>query len=405
MPFWHNVRLSIFGGERVMKKSFISSIAMVIALSVASPGWALIFQFDGDTDNTFLTAANWNEFVTNTDGLPGPSDRAIINDSFVVTYGLGAEAGASTTLGSLIVGADWPVTGPLGTPGTLNMASGKITVTGGGDNFQIGRACCAGDGAMFMTGDATLEIGGSDPIVGTRENGLLDMGGTSLVVATPPSMTFPGNHWRLGNYGPSFDPQDGGLQGNGLLNVHDDASFNAHVIFIGDNDSSGELRVSDNGSVVLTGNLVPRPSGFQALGSAKVQMNGASATLSAFNLESASEAGEIATLYEFNADPVLGVSPITLTDAINITNNDLVVNLNGFSLPLYSTLLLFDGDQALVGNRVFGTFASSTVTGSALAHRVLYDQVNGDILLQSVPEPSSLVLLGLATLIAFRAKR
>ena len=43
-------------------------------------------------------------------------------------------------------------------------------------------------------------------------------------------------------------------------------TFNAHVIFIGDNDSTGEMRVSDNGSVVLTGNLVPRPSGFQALG-------------------------------------------------------------------------------------------------------------------------------------------
>jgi hypothetical protein len=384
-----------------MKKCSVAGMALLLALTVASPQcWALIFQFDGDTDNTFLTAANWNEFVTNTDGLPGAGDRAIINDNFVVTYGLGAEAGASTTLGSLIVGADWPVTGDLGTPGTLNMSSGKITVTGGGDNFQIGRACCAGDGAMYMTGDATLEINGSDPIVGTRENGLLDVGGSASVISirTGADTTV---YWRLGNYGPSTDA---GLEGNGILNVHDNGSFRAHVIFIGDNDSSGELRVSDNGSVVLTGNLVPRPSGFQALGAAKIQMNGANATLSAFNLESESLVGEIATQYEFNADSLLGVSAITLTDAINITNNSLLVNLNGFPVANLASVLLFDGDQALVGNRIFGTFASTTVTGSPFVHRVVYDQVNGDILLQRVPEPATMLLVGLS-LLAFGAKR
>ena len=51
-----------------------------------------------------------------------------------------------------------------------------------------------------------------------------------------------------------------GLEGNGLLDVSGNGTFNAHVIFIGDNDSNGELRVSDNGSVKLTGNLVPRIS-------------------------------------------------------------------------------------------------------------------------------------------------
>jgi hypothetical protein len=383
-----------------MKKICISSIAMLIALSVASsPCWALIYQFDGDTDNTFLTAANWNEFVTNTDGLPGVGDRAIINDDFVVSYG----TAVTTTLGSLIVGADWPVTGELGTDGTLNMTAGKIIVTGGGDNFQIARARgpvvgdASGDGLMTLT-NAELQIGGSDPIVGTRDHGVLDIGLNGKVYNTPGQ----DNYWRLGNYGPSVDA---GLEGNGLLNVHSNGTFNAHVIFIGDNDSTGEIRVSDSGSVVLTGNLVPRPSGFQAGGSAKVQMNGAGATLSAFNLESESLPGEIATQYEFNADSLLGVSAITLTDAINITNNSLVVNLNSFPLANFASVLLFDGDQALVGNRIFGTFASTTVTGSPFAHIVVYDQVNGDILLQRVPEPSTLLLVGVTVMIAFGAKR
>ena len=93
-----------------MKKLVLMCFGLLLAISAGSPNcWALIYQFDGDTDNTFLTAANWNEFVTNTDGLPGVGDRAIINDNFVVTYG----TAVTTTLGSLIVGADWPVTGEL----------------------------------------------------------------------------------------------------------------------------------------------------------------------------------------------------------------------------------------------------------------------------------------------------
>jgi hypothetical protein len=155
----------------------------------------------------------------------------------------------------------------------------------------------------------------------------------------------------------------------------------------------------------LTANLNPRPSGFQAGGSAKIQMNGAGATLSAFNLESASEIGEVPTQYEFNADSLLGVSEIKLTDAINITNNALTVNLNGFPLANFASVVLFDGDQALVGNRIFGTFASTTVSGSPYDHRVVYDQVNGDILLQRVPEPTTMLMVGLGLVIAVGTKR
>lgn len=380
-----------------MNRFVVASFAFVLAISIGVPSWALIFQFDGDADNTFLTAANWDD-GSGADGVPGPSDRAIINDGFDVTYGLGPEDGANTVLGSLIVGADWPVTGDVGTPGTLTMYSGKITVTGGGDNFQLGRACCSGDGALNLVGSAELEIGGSDPVVGTRDNGVLDIGGSAKVYNTPGV----DNYWRLGNYGPSIDA---GLEGNGLLNVHDNGSFNAHVIFVADNDATGEVRVSDNGSVVLTGNLVPRPSGFQAGGSAKIQMNGANATLSAFNLESESLAGEVPTLYEFNADASLGLSTITLMDAINITNNDLVVNLNGYSLPQLGTAVLFDGDQALAGDRIFGSFASTTVTGTSDPYQVVYDQMNGDILLQRIPEPTTWLLLALGLLPASSAMR
>jgi PEP-CTERM motif-containing protein len=374
-----------------------------LAISAASPNcWAVIYQFDGSVDNAFLTPNNWSipPGMTADPGVPGVGDRAIINNNFVVTYG----TAVTTTLGSLIVGADWPVTGELGTDGTLNMTAGKFIVTGGGDNFQIARARGAvfgdgdGDGLLMMT-NAELQIGGSDPIVGTRDHGVLDVGLNAKVYNTPGQ----DNYWRLGNYGPSVDA---GLEGNGLLNVHSNGTFNAHVIFIGDNDATGELRVSDTGSVILTGNLVPRPSGFQAGGSATVRMSGSNAILQAFNLESESLPGEIRTKYRFDAD-ALGASEIKLTDAINITNNDLEVNLDGFVLPSLGKVLLFDGDQALVGSRVFGTFANLTVNGvlNPSNYAVVYDQVNGDISLQRVPEPSTALLVLLGVVMAIAAKR
>ena len=100
------------------------------------------------------------------------------------------------------------VTGEFGTPGTLNMSAGKIIVTGGGDNFQIARACglsgdADGDGLMNMSGNAELEIGGSDPIVGTRDHGVLDVGER---LRSFRQHRAEDNYWRLGNYGPSFDP-------------------------------------------------------------------------------------------------------------------------------------------------------------------------------------------------------
>lgn len=373
-----------------MMRIFLRSLILAAVAATSSNCSALVYQFDGDTDNTFLTAANWNEFVSNTDGLPGPSDRAIINDNFAVNYG----SSATTTLGSLIVGADWPVTGDLGTDGTLNMTAGKIVVAGGGDSFQIARARGAvlgdanGDGLVQIT-NAELQIGGSDPIIGTRDRGVLDIGQNGKVYNTPGQ----DNYWRLGNYGPSIDA---GLEGNGLLYVHDNGTFNAHVIFIGDNDSTGELRVADSGSVLLTGNLVPRPSGFQVNGSATVHMIGSNATLSAFNLESESLPGEVRTKYRFDAD-TLGVSEIKLTDAINITNNDLEVNLGSFVLSPQAKITLFDGDQSLATSRIFGTFANLTVNGVAnpANYTVVYDQAIGDIQLMAIPEPSALLLVGL----------
>ncbi len=123
-----------------MKRIVVTSFGIVLAISMASPNcWATIFQFDGGADDASLPYRGQLDTITMLtliSGCLGVGDRAIINNDFVVTYG----TAVTTTVGSLIVGADWPATGELGTDGTLNMTAGKIIVTGGGDNFQIARA-------------------------------------------------------------------------------------------------------------------------------------------------------------------------------------------------------------------------------------------------------------------------
>jgi PEP-CTERM motif len=364
-----------------MRKFVVTSFGLMMAILAASPiGLAAVTQFDGGGDgSSYLDPLNWD-----TNAVPVVGDQAIINNSLTASYA----TGASSSVSSLVIGADWPTTGDFGTAGTLNMSDGAITVTGGGNAFQIGRACCAGTGVMNMTGDAALTINGTDPVVGARDRGELNIGPMA-------SVTSPNGYWRLGNYGPSIDA---GLQGDGLLNV--EGSFSAMVIFIGDSDSDGELRVSGNGTVTLADNLVPNVATGFPNRSSLVHMIGSNASLNALNLESANGAAQVHNKYEFSAD-LGGVSPITLRNAVNIDNNDLIVNLNGYALPVGGTLLLFDAAPG----QVYGTFASSSVFGSVIPHRVIYDNVNGDILVQRIPEPSTMLLLGLGMIVAIATKR
>jgi PEP-CTERM motif len=382
-------------GECVMRRFLATSIGSLLAIAFAGTNcWSAIYLFDGSVDNAFLTPNNWSDAtpppvppaVVPVSAVPGAGDAAIINNNSVVTYG----TGVATTLASLVVGADWPVTGDVGTAGTLNMSAGSFHITGGGSAFTIARACCAGDGIVNMTGNAALTIDGSDPQVGQRDHGELHIGPSA-------SVTSPNGYWRLGNYGPSIDT---GLQGNGLLDVQ--GTFSAMVIFIGDQDSDGELRVSGHGSVTLANNLAPRPAGESfAAGSSLVQMIGSTASLHAVSDESANGAADVHNKYKFTADAG-GVSPITLSDAVNIDNNDLAVDLGSYLLTPGSPLTLFDAAPA----RIFGTFANVSVTGlhAAGAH-VVYNQTLGDIQL-AVPEPATILLMGIGTsMMAFVAKR
>lgn len=403
-----------------MKNFVVTTFGFMLAISAVSPScWAADLKFNGlGIDDDFLTANNWSDItfpvpppvlppvVTPGAAVPGVGDRANINDNFVVTY----TSALTTTVESLIVGGDAPqMSGDFGTPGTLNMSHGKLIVAGGGDSFDIGRACCndgAGDvSAVNLTGDAVLEIQGSDPIVGDRDRGELNIGPGASVIST----RVGGAYWRIGNYGHSIDVNatfPTGLAGEGLLNV--EGSFMAHVIFLGSTDGNGELRVSGTGSVALTDNLVPNVNTDKPNRSALVHMIGSNASLTALNLESFNGAAQVHNQYKFTADGG-GVSEIKLTNAVNIGNNDLTVDLTSFALAPATSILLFDAAPGQIyGDGPAGFFDVFTVLGGASGanYYVVYDIPNGDILLaRTVPEPSTMLLLGLGMSIAVCAKR
>lgn len=345
-------------------------------------------QFLGGTSTDFLDGSNWSNGM-----VPG-AGQYVINDNKTSDY----SSSATTTVSSLIVGADYPaMAGDFGTPGTLNISDGQLVVSGGGNAFQIGRACCSGDGVINLTGDAVLEIQGSDPIIGTRDNGTLNVGPNASVISTRPE----GGYWRLGNYGLGVDD---GLQGNGLLNV--EGSFSAHVIFIGPEDSKGELRISGNGSVTLTDNLVPNVDTNRPNRSALVHMIGSNASLSALNLESFNGASQVHNQYRFTADSS-GVSPITLSNAVNVGNNDLTIDLTGYSLASMSSLLLFDAAPGQIYGDGTTYFTNVSVLGVAnpAEYKVVYDLPTGDISLLRVPEPATAALFVMGLAAAFCGRR
>ena len=370
-----------------MKNFVVTSFGIMLAVVAASPScWAADVNFLAG-DGNFNTAASWSDGM-----LPSLDiDNHFIQDGLTATYSAG-----TVSVRKLVVSD--------GSPGTLNMTGGDLTAAGGDDSFQIGRGCCGGDGLVDLSGTAILRTTGQSG-VGERDKGVLHIGPDASVIS-------PGVYWRVGNFGPSVDA---GLEGNGLLDI--EGTFSARALFIGVQDGTGVVRVRGTGSVTLT--QQDDNPGFADIDmdfnhnpifhpnqSGTIHMEGSNASMSARNLFSQHDAlSPVKNLLWFTAD-LGGVSPITLTNAVNINNNKLQVDLNGFDVAPLATLLLID---AAPGGIAPGTsFAELEVLGGASApnYYVVYDGPNGDILLaRTIPEPSTMLLIGLGMSLAFCAKR
>jgi PEP-CTERM motif len=361
----------------------------VVALSVglllaASPDcWSAdVFLING---GDFNTAANWSDGMLPT----ADGDVHFVQDGLTATFSSG-----TTSVARLIVSDT--------SPGTLNITGGDLTANIAGDDFQIARSRnvdpLSPGGFVDLSGTAILRTG-TNSTVGDRDKGVLHVGPNASVLS-------PGAFWRVGNHGHSIDvnPENPtGLEGEGLLDV--EGTFSSHAMFIGVNDGVGTLRVRGNGSVTLTDVIEDfnhHPI-FHPNQSATIHMVGSNASLSALDLIWDHDAASpIKNLAWFEADSG-GVSPIILSDEVNINNNALRVNLTGYTVAPGQKILLFDAAPT----RITGAFASLEILGANPANYiVVYDQPTGDILLMNtVPEPSTVILLGFGALLATAAMR
>jgi len=346
-----------------MNKYFRFLFFVLSIVSLNQNSYAIDVSFTGEFSDSWHDDDNWDDAFAPSLG----EEEYFIQNELTATYATG-----ESTIKKLVVGDS--------SPGTFLMTGGDLTISGGGDSFQVGRGCCEADGLVELSGTAILRTTLNSG-VGERDNGVLHIGPDASVLS-------PDAYWRVGNFGPSVDA---GLEGNGLIDV--EGTFDTRSLFIGVQDGTGVLRVRGTGAVTLSPFADGDPSSADINmnfnhdpndhpnQSGTIHMMGSEASLSARTLQSQHDAASpIKNLLWFTADEG-GVSPITLSEEVNIDNNKLMVELNDLAFGNLETLLLVDAAPG----QILGSFAELEVTGGSLdasSYSVIYDQDEGDILLQ-----------------------
>ena len=123
-------------------------------------------------------------------------------------------------------------------PELSTLSGGDLTAGMAGDDFQIGRGCCAADGFVDLSGTAILRTA-TDQRASVTTIRVCSTLAQRSVISRPPigaSGIWPDRR--------CWSP------GNGLLDI--EGTFNARALFIGGQDGTGVVRVRGNGSITLT---------------------------------------------------------------------------------------------------------------------------------------------------------
>jgi len=324
-----------------MKKIGIGIIAI---LGMALSAHAATRQWGNTGTGEFTNALNWAV------AAPTSADIASITNNGTATF----SAGQSYTVGGLNIAVP-----PVGKPGsgTVSMSGGSLSVTG----LTVVGYNGTGTGTLNMTGTSKLTSGGNLQ-VGNAAAGVLNVGSTAtgscafLII---------------------------GITDTGFGTANLAGTWDASMVLLGNNAAA----VNGSGTLNLTNNFKLTASSDLRAVVGKNQQNlnvyGSGGLFSvggnfAFTNSKAS--------LSFIADAA-GFTTINVASNINIAGTKLNINLSAYTGTVSSIVLMN-------GASLSNTFASVNITGGTGNESVVYDTVNGNLML--IPEPATIGMMGFA---------
>lgn len=348
--------------------------------------------FDNDSgDGTWETATNWSG-----DALPGAGDNVQIHSGFTTSLT------SDQTVADFTVASD----GAGGSAGVVNHSAG--TISGAGTSWaKIGTDGAGNNGDYNMSGSAALAnfdvlalgINGGVGVLNMQDNASISTnsgfasGGTTTINQSSGSVA-SGNWLALGNF-------DGGVVN---YNLSGGSVSNGGDVFTVGEGGIGNLLVSGNAVVDSNGDSMILGRNDNSTG--LVDITGSSADFSVNSLIVDNAAGSTGTL-SWTADgggitEIVAAGDTTFGDNANLLvdlSADADFGLWGATGTLQEiTLINNTGANAISGTFVGLAEGASVDIGGKTA---LISYVGGDgndVVLQvfAVPEPSSLVILGIA---------
>jgi hypothetical protein len=374
---------------------------VVIVMALAGLAHGQLSHIFFDTTGDFGLADNWSDSTKAPQaGVPAASTNVYyINGSRTATIAHDSPNGSHFVVSNLFIGDSPP--GQSHTPGTLIMEGGPEPAPGQfGASLKVSEihqlrlalnceaepgapGACTGGGTMIMNGASDVLAPGM--IIGDRGTGELYIGPDARVRAVQDG-TFARTDIRIGTFGPFFNGPEQTIDGNGLIEVAGELMGN--TVYISQTDGDGHLRILP-GATVNVRNIHMTFDSHMPNRSAMLEIIGSGSTIT--HTVGTFLANHPTATVKFTADAA-GVSPIVsvgIADpalppgGADVTDGNLVLDLDDFNFTPSSTLLLFDGRATDAENPdpfLFGPFGTVTFVGDTTA-TVNYDFANGDIFL------------------------
>lgn len=357
--------------------------SVLLLCAIAPRGQSANVQFDAEASTDFTVATNWAD--NNSPTADG--------DIHFIDNGLTADLTATATVSHVVVGDV--------AAGTLNVNGGTLNIAniGGFPGLAVSSFYSnhTGLGTVNVTNGGTINMTTTTPgttkadagFVGDRADGTLNIGANSSVLS-------PDIIWRIGQFGgPYGDPPH---EADGIVNVQ--GTWTADYVYLGPSGGDGEVNVSGNGSVFTTRAVDARAiGGMKPFHSSIIRMIGSNASWSSddilLNRQGTGVNLSPRDHVMFIADAG-GVSDMVARDAILFNDAEVTVDLTAYGpLAVGQMMKLFDAAPGqLADGHAIGVL--NVIGGGAGPYQLIYDDVaTGDIFL-FVPEPATILLLGIA---------